>query len=102
MPNREVNLTKRVQTKKGLRYCRVAISANGRLKPDVVFVDDKPEHHPEGAYYLEWHQGLKRVRLSVGKDAATASAQRQRKQAEQSAFNSGIQFTPEGKDGRRS
>ncbi|GAC1504978.1 MAG: hypothetical protein NVS1B11_01610 [Terriglobales bacterium] len=102
MPNREVNLTKRVRTNKGLRYCRVAISGNGRIKPDVVLVDGKPQHHPEGAYYLEWREGLKRVRLSVGKDAATAAAQRQRKQAEQAAFNSGIQFTPEGKDGRRS
>ncbi|GAC1436684.1 MAG: hypothetical protein NVS1B11_21070 [Terriglobales bacterium] len=102
MPNREVNLTKRVRTNKGLRYCRVAISANGRIKPDVVLVDGKPQHHPEGAYYLEWREGLKRVRLSVGKEAATAAAQRQRKQAEQAAFNSGIQFTPEGKDGRQS
>ena len=102
MPNREVNLTKRVRTDKGLRYCRVAVSANGRIKPNIVIVDGKAEHHSEGAYYLEWREGLKRVRLSVGKDAATAAAQRQRKQAEQAAFNSGIQFTPEGKDGRRS
>jgi hypothetical protein len=28
----------------------------------------------EGAYYLEWRDGGKRIRLSVGKDAADASA----------------------------
>jgi len=28
--NREVNVTKRVQTTAGLRYCRVVLSANGR------------------------------------------------------------------------
>jgi len=65
--NREVNLTKRVQTKRGLRYCPVVLSANGRVKPDVVFVDGRQEHHPEGAYYIEWHEGKKRRRVSVGK-----------------------------------
>ena len=30
--------------------------------------------HPEGAYYLEWREGTKRTRLSVGNDAATTLA----------------------------
>src|SRR5438128_6519489 len=64
--NREVNLTKRVKTAQGLRYCPVALAANGRVKPDMVLVNGKEERHPEGAYYLEWHEGSKRVRLSVG------------------------------------
>jgi hypothetical protein len=76
MANREVNLTKRVQTPHGWRYCRVLLSANGRVKPDVVFVNGKEERHQEGAYYLEWRDGSKRVRLSVGKDPADASARR--------------------------
>ena len=41
MANREVNLTKRVQTPHGWRYCRVVLSANGRVKPDVVVVNGK-------------------------------------------------------------
>jgi len=73
MANREVNLTKRVQTTKGWRYCRVVLSANGRVRPDVFLVDGKQETHKEGAYYLEWRDGAKRVRLSVGKDPADAS-----------------------------
>ncbi len=88
--NREANLTKRVQTRKGLRYCRVVLSANGRVKPDVVIVDGKEEKHAEGAYYLEWREGAKRVRLSVGKDAADASARRLRKEAELNAVNNGV------------
>ena len=52
-----VNLTKRVQTANGMRYCPVAESANGRVKPDVVLVNGKEERHPEGAYYLEWREG---------------------------------------------
>jgi len=63
--NHEVNVTKRVQTNNGLRYCPVVLSANGRIKPDAVLVNGKQEHHPEGAYYLEWREGAKRVRLSA-------------------------------------
>ncbi len=74
--NRKVNLTKRVETSRGLRYCPVVSAANGRVKPDVVIVDGQQERHPEGAYYLEWRESNKRVRLSVGKDAADASARR--------------------------
>jgi hypothetical protein len=48
MANREVNLTKRVQTAQGLRYCCVVLSANGRVKPDVVVVSGNEERHPEG------------------------------------------------------
>ena len=103
MANREVNLTKRVQTLHGARYCRVVLSGNGRLKPDVVVVNGKEERHPEGAYYLEWREGAKRVRLSVGKDAADASARRQRKEAELNALNNGIAVVPEnGDNGHRS
>jgi hypothetical protein len=60
--NREVNVTKRVQTAAGLRYCPVVLSADGRIKPDAVMVNGKGERHPEGAYYLEWRNDSKRVR----------------------------------------
>ena len=94
--NREVNLTKRVQLPgRGLRYCSVVLSANGRIKPDRVLVDDREQRHPEGAYYLEWYEGSKRIRLSVGKDAADASARRQRKEAELNAINHGISVSGE-------
>jgi hypothetical protein len=60
MANREVNLTKRVQTPHGWRYCGVLLSANGRVKPDILVVSSHEERHPEGAYYLEWREGSKR------------------------------------------
>ena len=100
--NREVNVTKRVQTSKGPRYCPVVLSANGRIKPDAVVVNGKPERHPEGAYYLEWYEGSKRVRLSVGKDPADASASRQRKEAELNAVNNGVAVVPENGNSQRS
>src|ERR1017187_3230993 len=100
--NRECNVTKRVRLAQGWRYCPVVLAANGRVKPDAVLVNGKAERHPEGAYYLEWYEGAKRVRLSVGKDAADASARRQRKEAELNAVNNGATIVPENGNGRRS
>jgi integrase/recombinase XerD len=103
MANREVNLTKRVQTPHGWRYCRVLLSANGRVKPDIVVVNGKEERHVEGAYYLEWREGAKRVRLSVGKDPQDAGARRLRKEAELNAVNNGVAVVTEnGQNGHRS
>jgi len=102
MANREVNLTKRVQTPLGMRYCPVVLSANGRVKPDLVLVNGKPERHPEGAYYVEWRENGRRIRLSVGKDASDASTRRLRKEAELNAMNAGVTVIPENGNGQRS
>ncbi len=100
--NRQCNITKRIRTSVGLRYCPVVLSPNGRVKPDVVLVNGKPERHPEGAYYLEWREGNKRKRLSVGKDPADATARRLRKEAELNAKNNGVAvMVPELEKGRR-
>ena len=105
MPNtqsREVNLTKRVQTSEGMRYCPIVLASNGRIRPDLVLVNGRPERHPEGAYYLEWREKGRRIRLSVGKDAQDAAARRQRKEAELNALNNGVPVLPENDDGHRS
>ena len=65
-------------------------------------MNKKEEKHPEGAYYLEWREGGKRVRLSVGKDAADANARRLRKEAELNAVNNGVAVIPENSNGHRS
>lgn len=98
--NRIVNLTKRVNTPQCLRFCPVALSSNGCAKPDVVLVNGNEERHPEGSYYLDWTDGSKRVRLSVGTDAQDAAARRQRKAAELNAKGNGIAVVQE--NGRRS
>lgn len=66
----------------------------------MVTLNGKPERHPEGSYYLEWYEGPKRVRLSVGNNAVDAAARRQRKEAELNAINSGAALVPEA--GQRS
>ena len=82
MANREVSLYKRVSTSRGLRYCPVVTSKNGRIKPDAVIVDGKEELHPEGSYYLSWYEGRKLKRIAVGKDANEASVRRFAKEAQ--------------------
>jgi integrase/recombinase XerD len=94
--NRVVNLTKRVKTAQGLRYCPVVYAANQRVKRDVVIVNDSiEEKHPEGGYYLDWTEGTKRVRLSVGKDPQEAEQKRKDKEALLNAKGRGINVAPE-------
>ena len=88
--NRIVNLTKRVKTAEGLRYRPVVEATNGRVKPDVVMVNGQEERHPEGGYYLDWTEGTKRLRVSVGRDAQDAAAACKRKTAELNAKGHGI------------
>jgi integrase/recombinase XerD len=68
---------------------------DGRIKPDAVLVNSIQERHPEGAYYLEWREGRKRVRLSIGKDPATATARHLQKEAELNARNNGVNVISE-------
>jgi integrase/recombinase XerD len=68
----------------------------------MVLVNGVPERHPEGCFQLEWYEGSKRVRLSVGKDPADASARRQRKEAELNAVNNGAVLAPENGNRHRS
>lgn len=100
--NRECSVSKRVQTPQGLRYCPVVLSANGKIKPDAVLVNGKEERHPEGSYYISWYDGKRLMRLSVGKDASTATARRLQKEAELNAMNNGLEIVPENGNGRHS
>jgi integrase/recombinase XerD len=56
----------------------VVFSSNGRIKQDLVFVDDREQRHPEGAYYIEWRENGKRIRESVGKNAPDALSRKLR------------------------
>lgn len=67
-----------------------------------MLVDGKEQRHPEGAYYLEWREDGKRVRLSVGKDAQDADPRRLRKEAELNAVNNGVAVLPENSNNGKS
>ena len=79
----------------------MVLSANGRIKPDYVLVNGAEERHPEGNYYLEWRDGSKRIRVSVGKNAADALTRKQRKEAELEALAKGVRVVSETEESRR-
>ena len=89
----QVNITKRIDTPEGRRFCPVILGAGGRVKPDWVLVIDRQVKHPEGAYYLYWTEYGVRRRMSVGTDATAAHNCRNRKQAELEAIAQGLEVT---------
>jgi integrase/recombinase XerD len=98
--NKSVNLTKRVRTPNGPRFCAVSRSANGRIKANYVEIGGHEEHHPEGSYYIEWWEGDKRLRRSVGKNALAAEAQRHQQEqtlaARVAGLKAGLKFAEDG------
>jgi len=74
------NLTKYVKVgEKKWRHCPVVRGSTGRVKPDHVSVGERIEVHPEGYYSIEWYEGGKRRRVSVGKNAAQAQQAQEQK-----------------------
>lgn len=74
------NLTKYVKVDRDeWRHCPVVKGSTGRVKPDQVLVGGKVEVHPEGYYSIEWYEGGKRHRVSVGKNAAQAQQTQEQK-----------------------
>jgi hypothetical protein len=53
--NRTVNLTKRVQTSRGLSYCSIVLAANGRVRADLVIVNGQQGRYPEGGIARRLH-----------------------------------------------
>jgi len=73
-----VNLTKYIKIgSEQWRFCPAVASSNGRVKPDHVLVNGTAEVHKERSYYIEWYEGGKRRRQSVGKNATDAQAAQQ-------------------------
>lgn len=61
----QVNITRRIDTARGTRYCHVLVCPKGLIEPDGVMVNDRQQVHPEGAYYPDWKESGKRGRMSV-------------------------------------
>src|SRR6266404_5161600 len=101
MANREVNLTKRVNTADGMRSPRGPVR-EWPCQARRGDIDGHEARHPEGAYYIEWYEGSRRRRLSVGKNAADANARRLAKEAELNAANHGVPLAKSEQNGHTS
>jgi integrase/recombinase XerD len=72
------------------QHCPVVRGKTGRVKQDLVLVDGRVEHHPEGYYSLDWREGGRRRRMSLGKDAPAAQLALERHVATRRARAIGI------------
>lgn len=84
-----VNILKYIKVADKWRFAP-AQATNNKLKMDCVLIDGRPEHHPEGTYYIEWYEKKRRCRRSV-KDSAEVLEQARRKAIELDAGKAGIE-----------
>lgn len=86
----------RVRLKDGRHpFVEPVYSANNKIKPQYALVDGKPEHHPEGSYYLRYLRNGKRVWEPVGDDASTAVTALRKRNAILGAEDAEVEVVPE-------
>src|SRR5579863_10403348 len=68
----------------------VVLNRNGSIKANVVLMGEREVAAPDGNYILDWYENGKRMRKSVGKDAADAQVAKERKIAELEAARTGL------------
>jgi integrase len=88
-----VTLLKQVKLDGVWKRYPVVLNRNGSIKANVVLIGDKEVAAQGGNFILDWYEGGKRMRKSVGKDAADAINQRDRKVAELTAASNGLTVT---------
>jgi integrase len=75
MANKRVTLYRKCKTPDGWRRYQVAMSANGKVKPDAVIVDGKETTYPVGHYELRSFEGSKTKWTRVKGNATDALAE---------------------------
>jgi integrase len=93
MTQTTVQLIKQVKIDGIWKRYPVVLNKNGSVKANVVLIGDKEVAAQGGNFILDWYEGGKRMRKSVGKDAADAINQRDRKVAELTAASNGLTVT---------
>jgi integrase/recombinase XerD len=64
--NKQVSIYKNVKVGGKWRYARPAEN-NGKIVPDLVLIDDRPEPHPEGSYYISYYERSQKRFKRAGK-----------------------------------
>jgi integrase/recombinase XerD len=72
MANRKVSVWKYVKVGNRWKYCRPVYGRNNKIKPNWAFVGGKPEHHPEGNFYISRRDGKKKIWRKIGPNPADA------------------------------
>ncbi|MGA2650434.1 MAG: tyrosine-type recombinase/integrase [Terracidiphilus sp.] len=91
----------RIKLESGKRsFVKPVYAANRKLKPLYAIVNKKPEHHPEGVYYLRCLQGKKQRWEPVGSDPQAALLRQHQREASLNAQRAGIQVVESVTTGR--
>jgi hypothetical protein len=93
MTQTTVQLIKQVKIDGAWKRYPVVLNKNGTVKTNVVLIGDREVAAQGGNFILDWYEGGKRMRKSVGKDATDALLQRDRKAAELTAASNGLVVT---------
>jgi hypothetical protein len=73
-------------------FLNPVLSGNNKLKPLHAVVDGKPEHHPEGSYFLRYAgQDGRRVWVPVGNDPQLALTEKQKREKSLGAQAVGVE-----------
>src|SRR5450759_2459655 len=70
--NRRVSVWKYVKIGDRWRYCKLVCGANNKIKPHWVYVNGKPEEHPEGNFYIHKLDHGRQVWKKIGPNPADA------------------------------
>lgn len=93
--NRKVSIWKHVRLADGnWRYCRPVLDNKGKIVPNMVHVNSHEEQHPEGEYYICYHNP-KLTWQKCGPKPADALAAADRQRALFKAMEHGIVKRPQ-------
>jgi len=101
MANKKISLLRKCKTAQGWMRYPVAMSANGRVKPDAVIVSGVEKSYPIGHYEIRSHAGSKLVwtRVNGGATEALAALKIAQKRANAVAMadDAGVQVVTDAK-----
>lgn len=72
MANRKVSVWKYVKVGSRWKYCKPVMGRNHKPKPHWAMVNGKPEHHPEGNFYISYRDGKKKIWKKIGPNPSDA------------------------------
>jgi integrase len=95
MANRKVSVWKYVKVGNRWKYCKPVYGRNNKIKPNWAFVNGKPEHHPEGNFYISRRDGKKKIWKKIGPNPADAVNAAKVEKSILNAKALGVQIKPE-------
>ena len=95
MANRKVSVWKYVKVGNRWKYCKPVDGRNNKIKPHWALVDGKPEHYPEGNFYISRRDGKKKIWKKIGPNPSDAVNAAKIEESILNASALGVRIKPE-------